>query len=180
MIVSNADVRHDDLLLAIDALHASKTIEAVIETVRVSARALAEADGIAIIRRMGDEVHYVAEDAVGPLWAGHAFPIETCISGLAILERKPIVIANVMLDARVPHHLYQDTFVRSMAMFPFGIGSPVGAVGAYWAKPGAIDPDTLAVLEMLTRSIGAMLYNLDDIHEARRQRATLRSAWGAA
>ena len=180
MIVSNAEIRHDDLLLAIDALHASPTIEAVIDTVRVSARALALADGIAIIRREDENVHYVAEDAVSPLWAGHAFPIETCISGMAILERKPIVIANVMLDARVPHHLYRETFVRSMAMFPFGIGAPVGAVGAYWAKAGAIDADTLAILEMLTRSIGAVLYNLEDIHEARRQRATLRNAWGAA
>ncbi|MBB5687227.1 GAF domain-containing protein [Sphingobium boeckii] len=179
-MASNAINRHEDLLLAIDALHACRTTDAIIETVRASARALAQADGIAIIRREDESVRYVAEDAVGPLWTGHAFPIETCISGLAILERKPIVIADVMLDPRVPHHLYRPTFVRSMAMFPFGIGAPVGAVGAYWTRTGATDAETLANLEMLSRTIGAMLYNLEDIHEARRQRAVLRSAWGAA
>ncbi|WP_204314657.1 hypothetical protein, partial [Stenotrophomonas maltophilia] len=77
-------------------------------------------DGVTVIRREGDSVAYVAEDAMTPLLAGERFPIENCISGLAILEARPIHIPDIYDDPRVPVDAYRPTFVRSMSMYPIG------------------------------------------------------------
>ena len=98
--------------------------EEVLEMLRDSARAIALSDGVAVVRRYGDQVAYVGEDAITPLWTGQRFPIHTCISGLAMLARQPILIPDILKDPRVPLNAYLSTFVRSMAMFPIGTGEP--------------------------------------------------------
>lgn len=111
------------------------------------ARAIAHSDGITIVRREGGEVSYVAEDAVSPLWTGQRFPIERCISGLAILAGEPILIPDIRNDSRVPLNAYLATFVASMAMFPIG---RTAALGAYWKGPGPIDP---VAVQMMTELV---------------------------
>jgi len=103
---------------------------------RNHARVVAASDGITIVQRDGDEVAYVAEDAISPLWEGQRFPIERCISGLAIMVGEPILIPEIRNDSRVPLNAYLSTFVHSMAMFPIGRAA---AIGAYWREPGPID-----------------------------------------
>lgn len=113
---------------------------------RDHARAIALSDGITVVRRDGDEVEYVAEDAISPLWTGQRFPIERCISGLAIMAGEPVLIPDIRNDSRVPLNAYLATFVQSMAMFPIG---RTASVGAYWKHPGAIDPDAIALMTEL-------------------------------
>ncbi|NWO96252.1 hypothetical protein GY976_24265, partial [Escherichia coli] len=84
-----------------------------------------------------------------PLLAGERFPIENCISGLAILEARPIHIPDIYDDPRVPVDAYRPTFVRSMSMYPIGLMGPSMAMGAYWAAAGPIDPGTSALLASL-------------------------------
>jgi hypothetical protein len=119
------------------SLASAGSIDDIVRALTVSARAIAEADGITVIRRIGDEVEYVSEDAIAPLWTGQAFPLRSCISGMAIVDRAPGIIPDIRVDARVPLNLYLSTFVRSMAMFPIGRGEPTMAMGAYWkvARP---------------------------------------------
>ena len=107
-----------------------------------------------------DEVVYAGEDAVAPLWTGRRFPIEQCISGLAMIERRPIYIPDIYRDARVPQDLYRPTFVASMAMFPLGIGDPIAALGVYWAKDNPAEPDALALLDTLARSANSTFERL--------------------
>ena len=134
-------------------LGAARRLEEALEILREHARGIAQSDGVTIVRRDGDHVAYVGEDAMAPLWTGQSFPIESCISGLAILARRPILIPDIAEDERVPQPLYQSTFVRSMAMFPLGAGSPAAALGVYWARPHAIDLGAMQLLEMLTQAM---------------------------
>lgn len=129
-----------------------RSLPELVDALRASARRVARSDGITIIRRDGDEVAYIAEDAQTPLWTGHSFPIESCISGLAMLENRPILIPDIYADNRVPHAAYQATFVSSMAMFPIGSGEPQMAMGAYWRTAGPLDPEAVSLLSSLARA----------------------------
>lgn len=138
----------------------ARTLDAALETLRAQTRAIAECDGVTIVRRVGDRVAYVGEDAIGPLWTGQDFPIGQCISGLAILERRPILIPDVMVDERVPLPVYLSTFVRSMAMFPLGAGEPTAALGVYWRQATPIDLGAMQLLEMLTQAMTSTMRGL--------------------
>jgi GAF domain-containing protein len=130
-------------------LAASVTLEEVIEVLRSSARLLADADGITIVEREGDEVRYVTEDAIAPLWQGQRFPIRQCVTGIALTSGAPVLIPDIRADPRVPLNLYLGTFVRSMAVMPIGTGDVRFALGMYWrdARPLPVDAiDRIAAL----------------------------------
>ena len=137
---------------AVSGLAHVRALPDLVDALRTSARRVAKSDGITIIRRDGDEVAYIAEDAQTPLWTGHSFPIEACISGLAMLENRPILIPDIYADPRVPHAAYAPTFVKSMAMFPIGSGEPQMAMGAYWSTTGQIDREAVSLLSSLARA----------------------------
>ncbi len=118
------------------------------------ARVVAAADGITVVRREGDEVAYVAEDAIGTLWTGQRFPIAMCISGLAIMAGEPILIPDIRNDPRVPLNAYLATFVHGMAMFPIG---RTAALGAYWKQAGPIDPETVELMTQLAAAAAIIL-----------------------
>jgi len=151
--------RRRKLIDALIELSAVQSVEALVMTLRCSARAIAKADGIAVARREGDRVAYVAEDAVEPMWAGRCLPIDACVSGQAMLARRPILIDDVRCDARVPCGAYAGTFVRSMAKFP--IGDATLAMGAYWAEPGEIDAEAVALLTSLACSAGVAFERIE-------------------
>jgi hypothetical protein len=146
------DQRRRRLLAAIGSLNGKQSVDELVIALRGCARSLAAADAITLVRREGDEVCYVAEDAIAPLWTGQRFPVHACISGLAMLQNQPVLIPDIYADERVPHAAYEPTFVRSIAMFPIGTGRPVWAMGAYWAKVGKIDPEAVTSLSSLARA----------------------------
>ena len=162
------------LVEAMGKLSAATSLDAAVEVIRSSARAIVQADGITFVRREGDMVRYVAEDAISPLWAGQRFPIEACISGIAILTKQPVVIADIYADSRVPHYAYRSTFVQSMAMFPVGLDAPIAAIGAYWSRTHMIDHDAITLMTMLARSASAVLELIDLNRTATEQESTLR------
>lgn len=170
--------RWTELLAAIARLKQADSIGQVVDIVRATARGIIQADGITVVRRIGNRVHYVAEDAMSPLWTGQDFPIERCVSGLAILTQEPVLISNIMLDPRVPQELYAQTFARSMAMFPVGIGTPNAAIGAYWSRTGRISDETVTLLETLSRAMAGVLYNIETVDLVENYRAGERKAWG--
>ena len=148
----------------------------VLEVLRERARAIAEADGVAVVLREGAEVAYVGEDAIAPLWTGKRFKLETCISGLAMLKRAPVIIPDIRLDDRVPLSAYLSTFVQSMAAFPIGAGEPVAALGCYWAQATTIEPGAMTLIETLTKSANATLERLAIEAEVAGSRAALSGA----
>ena len=138
-------------------MQGARSVEGAIEVVQETARHVTGADGVCVIRRIGDEVAYIAEDAISPLWTGQQFPIDSCVSGLAILHNRPIVIPDIEHDARVPLNLYLSTFVRSMAMFPVGAPIPGMAIGAYWRSRHDIDGRSIMLLSAVARALGTVL-----------------------
>lgn len=142
--------RYGLLQQANDLLRGAATIGDVLETLRSQARAIADSDGVAVVRREGDQVHYVGEDAIAPLWTGQRFPMRACVSGVAILAKQPIAIPDIAADARVPHSAYLSTFVKSMAMFPLGTPTPVAALGIYWKDVRPLGQDEETLLRFLT------------------------------
>lgn len=145
------------LSAATHRLGEAKSLDGILEILRISARAILQCDGVAVVRREGEMVHYVGEDAIAPLWSGQRFPIATCISGIAMLERQMVVIPDIRLDPRVPHNAYLSTFVASMAMAPIGLREPVAAIGAYWRSTAPIEDDALTLLDMLAKGASAQL-----------------------
>jgi signal transduction histidine kinase/ActR/RegA family two-component response regulator len=146
------NARRERLLAGIEALAGARGLDAVVEVIRGSARAIAGSDGIAVILRDQDQCFYAAEDAVGPLWQGQRFPLETCVSGWAMLNRQSALIPDIYSDDRVPHEAYRPTFVRSMLMTPVGAPEVTAAIGAYWATNVTPSADVIEHLETLARA----------------------------
>src|SRR5512147_2606681 len=113
---------------AVTALNDARSLERVQEIVRVAARRLVDANGATFVLLDEGKCFYADEDAISPLWKGQRFPIDQCISGWAMINRQPAVIADIALDERIPQAAYTPTFVRSLAMVPIGADDPVGAI----------------------------------------------------
>ena len=122
------------LLHVVQELSLARDFATVQEIVRIAARRLTGCDGATFVLRDGPFCHYADEDAVGPLWKGKRFPLETCISGWAMLNRAQAVIPDIYADPRIPHDAYRPTCVKSLVMVPIRTREPIGAIGNYWAE----------------------------------------------
>ena len=147
------------LVSAIQRLAGAHTQEDVIETLRTTARNVAGADGICIVLRDNGKCHYIEEEAISPLWKGGKFPLETCISGWAMMNNKTVVIPDVFADDRIPHAIYRQTFVKSLVMTPIGSDEPIAALGAYWSKNYLAPKEVVETLETLARAAATALEN---------------------
>jgi signal transduction histidine kinase len=121
------------LVLTVQELSLARDLDTVMQIVRTTARKLTGADGATFVLKDGSSCFYADEDAISPLWKGSRFPLSTCISGWAMLNRKPAVIEDIYADSRIPTDAYRPTFVKSLAMVPIRTIDPIGAIGNYWA-----------------------------------------------
>jgi two-component system CheB/CheR fusion protein len=148
------------LVAAVAALAAARHLDDVTRIVRQSARALTGADGVTFVLREGTDCYYADEEAIAPLWKGKRFPMETCISGWAMLNREPVAIEDIALDSRIPHEAYRVTFVKSLLMMPVGQTDPVAAIGAYWAKTHLATTEERDVLHAIANAAALALANV--------------------
>ena len=97
--------------------------------------------GASFVLRDNDQCYYADENAISPLWKGQRFPMETCVSGWAMLHREAAVIEDIYQDPRVPADAYRPTFVKSMAMMPVRQAAPIAAIqaGEEWREEDAIN-----------------------------------------
>ena len=145
---------------AIAQLAGARDASHAVEIIRATARSMIGCQGIAVIRKEDDLCHYIEEDAIGALWKGQKFPASACVSGWAMAERKTIVIPNIDHEDRVPRELYQDTFVRAIAMTPVRPQDPIGAIGAYWAAPYQPTRMEIEILEALASAAATAIENV--------------------
>lgn len=148
------------LIQVVQELSHARDLETVQSIVRRSARALTGADGATFVLREGDLCYYADEDAIAPLWKGKRFPMATCISGWAMLNRQPAVIEDIYADPRIPADAYRPTFVQSLAMVPIRKTAPIGAIGNYWAKRYRATPEQVMFLQALADSTSIALENV--------------------
>jgi two-component sensor histidine kinase len=151
--------RLKELIKAVERLGSANDLDDVVEIIRSSARRLIGADGVTVILRDGDECAYIEEDAIGPLWKGHNFPMESCISGWAMLHGKTATIPDISQDPRIPFELYADTFVNSMVMVPIRPHDPIGAIGAYWSDVHDPSAEAVEALEMIAKAAATSIEN---------------------
>jgi GAF domain-containing protein len=152
-------VRHALLTEARKRFVLADNRDAVIETVRQTARSICKSDGITFVLRDGEMCHYVEEDAIGPLWKGQKFPLSVCISGWAMLNAKTAVIEDVFADPRIPYDAYLPTFVKSLIMTPVG-DRHVAAMGAYWQNKRSFSQDEIEMVQNYAATVGAALSDL--------------------
>ena len=162
------------LLAANEALASARSFEDIVAILRHAARDVAQADGIAVILRDGEKCHYVAEDAMEPLWAGQRFPAVSCISGWSMMNREMAVIPDIFLDERIPQAAYRTTFVRSLVMVPIGVPDPVAALGAYWPDVRQHDQSVIARLQGLARAASIALQNVQLLERLKEREHDLR------
>ncbi|AKV04040.1 sensory box histidine kinase/response regulator [Labilithrix luteola] len=160
MVVEVGANRAARLVQAVQDLSRSRTIEDVQTIVRRAARELSGADGATFVLRDGDKCFYADEDAIAPLWKGHRFPMESCVSGWVMLHRRSTVIEDIYADDRIPADLYRPTFVKSLAMVPIRTDDPIGAIGTYWAEHRAPSEEDMRVLQALADSTSIALENI--------------------
>lgn len=145
---------------AVEQLAAARTTNSVVAVLRSCTRDLIGADGVAVILKQGDECHYIAEDAISPLWQGRHFPVSECLSGWVMTHGKTAVVADILKDARVPQEAYSETFVRSAALVPIGRPEAIAALGAYWRHRDAPTASSVGLLEALGRAASTAFENL--------------------
>ncbi|MDO9353164.1 MAG: HD domain-containing protein [Solirubrobacteraceae bacterium] len=158
------------LVEAIQELSVTRTVEDVRSVVRSAARVIAGADGATFVLRDEGQCHYVDEDAISPLWKGLRFPLEACISGWTMLNKRPAVIPDIYADVRIPHDAYRPTFVTSLVMVPIRKGDPIGAIGTYWAKRHHATDEEVELLQALADSTAVAMENARMLLEIERAR----------
>ncbi|HEX7783802.1 MAG TPA: ATP-binding protein [Sphingobium sp.] len=172
--VGHYDSSWAGLIDASERLATSRSLDAIIEVLRDTARDVAGAEGIAVVIREADKCFYAAEDSAGPLWQGNRFPLDSCISGWAMMKRETVLIRDTRIDPRIPQEAYAPTFVRSLVMAPIGRPDPVAAIGAYWSDVRDHDPAVVRRLEALARAAAIAIENaklLTSLQESDRQRS---------
>jgi two-component sensor histidine kinase len=159
-----ADTSAPDALMqlaeTVERLSSARSIQDVAAAITSSARRMAGADGATFALREGDECHYLAEDAIGPLWKGLRFSAAGCISCWAMRHGEAVVIPDVLEDERIPSDDYQRTFVRSLVMTPVRHPEPIAAIGVYWAETRTPSPEEIAGLAAVARAAAVALENV--------------------
>ena len=148
------------LVAAVQELSLARDLAGIQAVVRRAARELTGADGATFVLRDGDMCYYADEEAIAPLWKGQRFPMSTCISGWAMLNREAAVIEDIYADARIPHDDYRPTFVKSLAMVPIRTLDPVGAIGNYWAERHLPGEEEVKLLRALADATSVAMENM--------------------
>jgi len=128
--------------------------------VRRTAREISGADGATFVLRDNGMCYYADEDAISPLWKGQRFPMETCVSGWAMLHRESVVIENIYADDRIPIDAYRPTFVKSLVMVPIRSIDPIGAIGTYWAHQHVPAEEDVIMLQSLADITAVTMENI--------------------
>src|ERR1700742_1461913 len=90
------------LVETIQRISMVRDMEALMTIVRGAARKLTGADGATFILREKGLCYYADEDAISPLWKGQRFPLNNCVSGWSMINRKTALIEDIYDDERVP------------------------------------------------------------------------------
>jgi signal transduction histidine kinase len=153
------------LVRAVQELSLAKNMDTVMGIVRTVARELSGADGATFVLRDGNLCFYADEDAITPLWKGSRFPMQACVSGWSMLNRKPAIIEDIYKDSRIPIDAYRPTFVKSLLMVPIRTIDPIGAIGNYWAVQHMPTGEEVELLQSLADVTAVTLENIRILEE---------------
>lgn len=154
-------VRHiKNFAQAVQELSLARSLNAIMKIVRREARVLTGSDGATFVLRDFERCFYADEEAISPLWKGEKFPMNICISGWVMMQKRSVIIEDVFADSRIPADIYRATFVKSMAMVPIRTQNPLGAIGVYWARHYVPSDEEMELLKALADSVSVALENV--------------------
>lgn len=162
------------LVDAVQRLSLARDLNTIIDVVKTTARALTGADGATFVLRENDNYYYADEDAIAPLWKGQRFPLNTCVSGWTMINKKPAIIEDIYKDERIPIEAYRPTFVKSLAMVPIRSNDPIGAIGNYWAVKHLPTLEETQLLQSLANITSVSIENVYVYKELTTQNEKLR------
>jgi diguanylate cyclase (GGDEF)-like protein len=139
----------DLLISAVQDLSLARSVPEIHRIVGRAARRTIRADGSNLILLEGSFAHYVEEDGAAPGWKGRRIPLDSCLTGWCVANRRPVLIDDVRADIRLPVAPYWSTPVTSVLMVPVRSRDPLGAVAVYWRDhhvPSGPDIRTLQAL----------------------------------
>src|ERR1700744_4144193 len=165
----------EELVIAVQKLSMARSLNEITAIVRHAARTLTGADGASFVLRDNGYCYYADEDAIAPLWKGKRFPMEICISGWVMLNRKPALIENIYENPPIPADAYRPTFVKSLAMVPIRSLEPLGAIGTYWATHRQPRPEEVKILQALANSTAVAMENVQ-LYASLEQKVAERTA----
>ncbi|MEO6857705.1 MAG: HD domain-containing phosphohydrolase [Solirubrobacteraceae bacterium] len=139
-------------MAAIHQLSLARTVAEIRDVVSSAARRLTGADGATFVLRIGGQCYYADEDASSPLWKDQHFPMDACMSGWVMRNRRPAAIEDVCSDVRILQADSRPTLVKSLAMVPIRETAPLGAIGNYWAHRHKPTAQEIALLQALANS----------------------------
>ncbi|ASD62975.1 ATP-binding protein [Bdellovibrio bacteriovorus] len=164
------------LVEVIQNLSAARSLDEITKLVRTAARVIADADGATFVLKDGDFCFYADEDAISPLWKGQRFPLESCVSGWAMLHKETVIIEDIYRDSRVPWDAYRPTFVKSMMMTPIRREDPIGAIGTYWKDQRLPTDEQRELLRALADSVSVSIENLNNYNDLQKRIEELKEA----
>mgnify|MGYP003589232297 CR=1 FL=1 len=149
-----------DMIDLTQALAAAHDMDTIMDIVRHGARDLTGADGATFVLREGDHCFYADEDAIQPLWKGSRFLMSDCVSGWAMNHHQTVVIPDIFKDERVPHAVYEPTFVRGMVVVPIRSDNPLGTIGCYWSTQYEASPFQVKLIQILANTTAIAMENV--------------------
>ena len=165
----------DGLVAAIQELSLARTVPEIHRVVSRSARRLTRADGSSVVLVDGTFGHYVDEDGTGPGWKGRRIPLDSCVTGWCVRERRPVVVEDVRADIRLPVAPYWSTPVTSLVVVPIRSQDPIGAIASYWTARHAPIADEVRMLQALADSASLAVENAM-VRSSLEERVRLRTA----
>lgn len=164
------------LVEVIQNLSAARSLDEITKLVRTAARVIADADGATFVLKDGEFCFYADEDAISPLWKGQRFPLESCVSGWAMLHKETVIIEDIYRDPRVPWDAYRPTFVKSLMMTPIRREDPIGAIGTYWKDQRLPTDEQRELLRALADSVSVSIENLNNYNDLQKRIEELKEA----
>jgi len=153
------------LLVVVQELSLARSLQQIMDIVRVAAREITQSDGASFVLRDNGYCYYAEESAIAPLWKGRRFPMNICIGGWAMFNCQPAIIDDVYADERVPYAAYEPTFIKSMVMVPIRSMDPVGAIGTYWANHHQPTKEEVILLQALADTTAVAMENVQIYQE---------------
>lgn len=149
----------DGLIAAVQDLAMARAVPEIHRVVSRTARRLNRADGSSLVLVEGSMAHFVDEDGSGPGWKGRRIPLDSCLAGWCVRNRRPAVVDDVRADIRLPVAPYWSTPVTSLVVVPIRSRDPIGALANYWTARRRTSGEDVRLLQALADTTSVALEN---------------------
>ncbi len=158
----DADARlgGNPLVSVVRQLALARSATEVHRVVGRAARRMVRSDGSALTIVDGRFARHCAEEGTSPGWTGRSIPLSGDVTGWCVSNGRPVVVADVRADIRLPVAPFWSTPVTSLTAVPIRSRQPIGALIVYWAYERVPDESDIDILQALADSAALAVENI--------------------